>query len=541
MLVVPDRDGAGTVTSEDSGALSAERALGDIAAAVDRIVAKFDERSRAVLAERILSLDSKPTLQELGSRFGLTRERIRQIETKITTKIEFRIAQRENRALREAGARLREQLGPVIRAERLDSLKQVFEACEAARERPLLLPLLLWLAGPYEWHGSFILRAPSDKIVSATLKTLKALTRRGPADASAARDELSRLGLARDAQEAWVSELGSFRFSGAYLVPWDGNLGDKAEAILVLRKHPMTLEEISAEIPEEHNPRTVGNRLVSDPRFCRTDPDHFALKAWGLQEYSSIVDHLVEEIGQSGGEAKSEYLIGALTSKFGVSESSVRSYLGSPRFARTAWGTIRVRTEGESFTLDKKVELTKRCYRLSRGWAHRVTIDGELLRGSGRPLPGPFAVELGLAPLRSFKLPSRYGKIHVSWLAQQATIGSLRHVAEALGGEAGDYLFIEVLPRPAFGFLLVKRADVERTTGLQRLQMEIGCPVSNNSETAQRRVAGALGLDGDDSSTIAIRHRLQARAEDDLASLLPAETASEHQHALQELLDLVSG
>ena len=142
--------------------------------------------------------------------------------------------------------------------------------------------------------------------------------------------------------------------------------------------------------------------------------------------------------------------------------------------------------------------------------------------------------------MRSFRLPSRYGKIHASWLGQQATIGSLRHVAEVLGGKAGDYLFIEVLPRPALGFRLVKRDEVERATGLQRLQMEIGNPVSNTSETALGRIAGALGLNGDSSIT-AIRHRLHARAEGDLVSLLPAETGSEHQDALQELLDLVGG
>lgn len=542
MHVGPDDSGPGTATSEDRAGPTGEtaaQALGEIAAAADRIVAKFDERSRVVLTARILSLDPKPTLQELGSRFGLTRERIRQIEDKTTTKIRFRLAQRENRPLREAGARLREQLGAVIEAERLDGLKQMFEACEIARERPFLLPLLLWEAGPYERHANFIVRAPAEKVVSATLKVLKMLTRRGPAEASAARGELSRLGLTKEVQEPWVSELGCFRFSGAHLVPWDGNLGDKAEAILTLRKQPMTQEDISAEIPEEHNPRTLGNRLVGDSRFCRTDPDHFALKAWGLPEYSSIVDQLVEEISLKGGEAKPEYLIETLTSKFGVSQSSVRSYLGSPRFARTAWGTIRVRMEGESFTVDKKVELTRRCYRLSRGWAHRVTIDGELLRGSGRPLPGPFAVELGLAPLKSVDVPSSYGKIHASWPAQQATIGSLRRIAETLGGKAGDYLFIESLPKPKLRFLLIKREDVERATGLQRLQIEVGCTAAVDGKIALRRIASALGLDHADASLAAIRRRLQARAEDDLASLLPPETGAEHQEALQELLDLV--
>jgi len=318
-------------------------------------------------------------------------------------------------------------------------------------------------------------------------------------------------------------------------------LGDKAELILKLHNRPMTQEEISTEILEERNPRTLGNRLISDPRFCRTDPDHFALKAWGLRQYSSIVGELVSEIARNGGEATSDYLTSTLISKFGVSEASVRSYLQSPRFVRTSRGTIRVRGHHEPFTVSKPIALTRRCYRLSHGWAYRITVDQDLLRGSGRPLPAAFAVEIGLRPLRTLELQSRSGSIPVAWRAAQPTVGSLRRVAEELGARVGDYLFMEILPKRTLGFLLLKSETITSVTGFDRLQIETGHRPDSDNAVALAQIAYALGLSEPDVSVAAISRRLRARGEDDLWSLLPQSDGGDSELALQELLGLVGG
>lgn len=55
-------------------------------AAIARFKATLGERERTLLEERVLSEDPR-TLQALGDRFGITREAVRQLETRLTAKL----------------------------------------------------------------------------------------------------------------------------------------------------------------------------------------------------------------------------------------------------------------------------------------------------------------------------------------------------------------------------------------------------------------------------------------------------------------------
>ena len=46
----------------------------------------LDERDALILSERVLA-DEQKTLQELGDHFGLTRERVRQLEKKLVDRL----------------------------------------------------------------------------------------------------------------------------------------------------------------------------------------------------------------------------------------------------------------------------------------------------------------------------------------------------------------------------------------------------------------------------------------------------------------------
>ncbi len=520
---------------------AAARRITELGAAANRLLARMDDRSIIILKSRILAIRNKTTLQELATRFGLTRERIRQIEDKILRKIRFRIGQKENHSFCDAARQLRDQLGLVASPEQVDSIEHIFNESKVSQESPVLFSLLFWEAGPYERYEGFFVLAPAQKVVSSTTKILRALTRKGPAESSAVRGELTKARINQNVQELWVSHVSPFRFWRGLVVRWDGNVGDKAALILAMRKCPMTVEEISAEMAEVRSARTLANRLLADRRFCRTDPNRFALKSWGLKEYSSIAEELIEEINQRGGEAAPQDLVRALTAKFGVSALSVKSYIASPRFVRTGRGTIRLRNADEGFSFEKSIELTRRCYRTGRGWSYRLTVDEELLRGSGRPLPGAFGVLLGVKPLRALDLRSQNGTVRVSWPIQQPTIGSLRLVAEKLRAEIGDYLFIEFRPKRKLNFFIVRNADVHHATGLRRLHIEMGALSAMDDDAAVQRIGYALGFDSSEASIAAIRRRLQARGEDDLLPLLPQENESDNKAALDELIGLVGG
>ena len=85
-----------------------------------------------------------PTLQQIGDRFGISRERVRQIESGIRSELAAERASAEPRA---TGSRVREQLGPVFTAMDLTCLLGV----EVDPRSPSVeIELVLFFAGPYE-------------------------------------------------------------------------------------------------------------------------------------------------------------------------------------------------------------------------------------------------------------------------------------------------------------------------------------------------------------------------------------------------------
>ncbi|HMR95225.1 MAG TPA: sigma factor-like helix-turn-helix DNA-binding protein, partial [Microthrixaceae bacterium] len=82
----------------------------DPVAVASDLIASFDERERAIL-DRVLDFDrSAPTLQEIGERFSVSRERIRQIEKRIRTNLDQAIGSPTTRPLVAAADRLRDRL-----------------------------------------------------------------------------------------------------------------------------------------------------------------------------------------------------------------------------------------------------------------------------------------------------------------------------------------------------------------------------------------------------------------------------------------------
>jgi RNA polymerase sigma-32 factor len=79
-----DRLASNTATPEDEASRS--EIAGVAASAVRLAVADLDDRERMIVRERLMKEDP-PTLQELGARLGVSKERVRQIEERARTKL----------------------------------------------------------------------------------------------------------------------------------------------------------------------------------------------------------------------------------------------------------------------------------------------------------------------------------------------------------------------------------------------------------------------------------------------------------------------
>ncbi len=87
-------DGDATLldTLRDDGADQEERTVvgqrdAAVRTAVERLWPDLDERERAIVVQRLLADGEEATLADLGKRFGLSRERVRQLESRVKMKL----------------------------------------------------------------------------------------------------------------------------------------------------------------------------------------------------------------------------------------------------------------------------------------------------------------------------------------------------------------------------------------------------------------------------------------------------------------------
>jgi len=250
----------------------------------------------------------------------------------------------------------------------------------------------------------------------------------------------------------------------------------------------------------------------------RTGIHHYALKEWGLEEYSSIEEEISSAIDNRGGSASIDDLV-AFLSRFGVAENSVRTYANGSSFVRIAPGLIRNRTTDDSLPIPPPIEMAKGCYKLHQGWALRLTVTRDMLRGSGTPVPIGFVGHLGVHWQGSRRVPTDFGGILVSWGSMQASIGSLRDALSHLGAVNGDHVFV-VDQDGEFTFQLARTQELEQLAPADQIAHKVGCAQGQWGSDVLGGISQALGFSEVDCSMRNVLRRLGQRGEDDLIQLL---------------------
>ena len=124
----------------------------------------LDERELYIAAARTLAIRSPETLEELGTRFDVSRERIRQLENQAIEKMNNALIQASYRVIRRVSHRLRSEIGTaILSAQFSTSVRESinFQPTEAAVD-DIGVRLLLWIAGPYEQTDEWLVVAPDQ-------------------------------------------------------------------------------------------------------------------------------------------------------------------------------------------------------------------------------------------------------------------------------------------------------------------------------------------------------------------------------------------
>jgi hypothetical protein len=175
----------------------------------------------------------------------------------------------------------------------------------------------------------------------------------------------------------FLSDSGRWRDIGeGWLVRWDGPLQAKAERVLKLTGVPMTPDELISAIG--HGSAGALKNQRGD-RLIRVDK-HFrlALPEWGLEEYEGIVPEIRQRIERGGGVARKTAIIEEFTRSFGVSVTSVETYLSLPIFEVSG---DEVRLGGDLTFVPRSPAVVSGAIETIFGWGERHVVSEASYKG----------------------------------------------------------------------------------------------------------------------------------------------------------------
>ena len=393
---------------------------------------------RLILERRILTREPV-TLEVIARTTDLSRERIRQLDKPLRRTFEATVG----RLIEVIATCVGEQLVPILAEDDLEArISSTFPSTispDATEEAIGMARHLLRTQLDYSCSDRVCLSREATAVVGELQGAARSLTD----DAGLVNEADLRAHLPNDDwQQHWdalVDRSGLHCLSGQLALRDTAKA--RAKAALLAIGHPATKEEVAtlSSLP----PDRAGAQLSLLPSVVRADKVRWGLADWIEDEYEGIPAEIIQRIEEDGGATRLERLLDELPRMFGVSENSVRSYVGRPRFELSdGYVSIADKSSIALRPLDDVVH-----GRLANGtpyWSFKVEsryFDGYSLVG----LPPEIANALGCEPdgrTRAWlSFPPDCGQLSVTWrLASMtgATLGYLAEPLRCLQAQAGD-------------------------------------------------------------------------------------------------------
>lgn len=325
------------------------------------------ERSRAVLIGRF-GLDksgSVKTLEAIGAQYGITRERVRQIESHGLAAIRNSDVYRRHEAALDDMAKAIERLGGIV------SEDSVLSELPKSKQDRNFIQFLLTVGDPFTYHKE-------DTQFQRRWEVNQAL-------ATKVHTALEELHSAVDPDNLIPEEEFYKRFTGCLMqagveTPTDKSILDRwlglskhvgrnplgewgrADsphvrvksmrdlAYLTLKRHgsPMHFTEVAENIQrlfkKKAHPATCHNELIKDKRFVLVGRGLYALKEWGYQP-GVVRDVIVSVLEREGKALTREEIVDRVKRERYVKDATISVNLQDPVFKRTSDG---------KYTLTKK-------------------------------------------------------------------------------------------------------------------------------------------------------------------------------------------
>jgi hypothetical protein len=341
-----------TTSAIASRPLATEQIVTEVLATIDR------EREREIVARRFGLFDRKETLEQIGEMLGITRERVRQLEKSVVTRLKSTAEQGSVPHIADFEARLVALLDTTGSAARVSSLTAVISENPSREEQARvaflaqLCPALVVVSEDDNFHNSVGLKTSRDEkalkaAVTSLVATIKQLGEPKSIEDITAATEFD------DATEtaalASTSKLLATLNNRWGLIKWPmvnpKNIRDKIYVILKENGKHMHFNEIADAIKDSEFKRkdvttqAIHNELIKDKRFVLIGRGIYALKEWGYEK-GTVADIITEVLKEAGEPLhRDEIVKRVLASRFVKETTILLNLQGKPQFKRVAKAT----------------------------------------------------------------------------------------------------------------------------------------------------------------------------------------------------------
>lgn len=281
-----------------------------------RLLATLPERAREILINRYgLGKNSEPkTLEAIGNTYGISRERVRQIENHALASIQKSDVFKKEKGIFEELAKLMDSLGGLVSEE--EFLKQTSKDTDAKNH----IHFLLVVGEAFEKQKEdaeferrwFVDRQLADRIHRALRKLYESLSDNELISESELIDrfldevkDINEQYRNREIARRWLSLSKSIGKNplGEWGTARSPNVrvkGVRDYAYLTIKRHgsPMHFTEVARTISDlfarKAHVATCHNELIKDPRFVLVGRGLYALSEWGYS--AGVVKDVIREI-----------------------------------------------------------------------------------------------------------------------------------------------------------------------------------------------------------------------------------------------------
>jgi DNA-binding CsgD family transcriptional regulator len=335
----------------EEATLNVEQVVTDILRTIDR------EREREIVARRYGLFDRKETLEQIGELLGITRERVRQLEKAVMSKLRG-MAYGELPHIADVERVLHAHLQSFGKVARISDISAKLTANNSKIDQSRvsflaqLTPSVAFVDDNDHFHLSAgILKEHTEKAIKDHVQhIIDAIKKIGkPVKIEEVAGAMGHPDAAHVAALASTSK-NLAHLNGRWgLIKWPmvnpKNIRDKIYVILHDNGKQMHFNEIAAAIRDssfkrkEVTTQAIHNELIKDKRFILVGRGIYALKEWGFKQ-GTVADVISEVLKDAGEPLHRDEIVKRVLKKRFVKETTILLNLqGKPQFKRTTKAT----------------------------------------------------------------------------------------------------------------------------------------------------------------------------------------------------------